>query len=76
MESLLMEEQEVHVSFGRLDKFATVYVSDEIWMSKFDKMCKEIPTLYSCIGVSKLKDGSVVGKTYKFPKNKISFDKN
>lgn len=72
MDKLLLEEQEVSINFTRLDDFATIYASDITWIRKMDKLCEECPDAYECIAVAKTSDGTIVGKTYKFPKKLIS----
>lgn len=75
MDKLLLEEQEVCINFTRIDEFATIYASDITWIRKMDKMCEECPDDYKCISESKASDGSVVGKTYQFPKKLVSLRK-
>lgn len=64
--SLSRAEQEVHISASRDEEFATAYCSDSVWMTKFDKLVKKAPELFTVVRVTN------VGKTYRFPKKLIS----
>ena len=65
------EEQEVVINFGRNDEYATAYVTDRTWMTKFDHRVEENPKDYEVLK-EHIVDGFVVGKTYRFPKKYIT----
>lgn len=64
--SLSLEEQEVHINFGRTDEYATLYTSDSTYITKMDNLVKKSPELYKIIAETS------AGKTYMFPKRLIS----
>jgi len=66
-----LEEQEVVINFGRNDEFVTAYVTDRTWMTKLDKRVSENPQQFSVIE-EHIIDGSLIGRTYKFPKKLIT----
>ena len=66
------EEREVLVSWYTTDDFCRVYTSDYVYMSRFDKLCKENPDTWECERVE-YQDGDVVAKSYKVPVKCISF---
>lgn len=63
---LSIEEQEVHIGASRDEEYATAYCSDSTWITKFDKLVKKSPDLFSVIAEND------ISKTYKFPKRLIS----
>ncbi len=63
---LCIEEQEIHISASRDEEFATAYCSDSTWITKFDKLVKKSPKLFSVIAETDY------SKTYRFPKKLIS----
>ncbi|MDE6911090.1 MAG: hypothetical protein K2P44_11530 [Lachnospiraceae bacterium] len=71
--SLTLEEQEVHVSFGRLDNKAIIYTSDTRYINKFNKLTAVPDSEWKLEETVKLKSGEVVGCTYSCPINLISF---
>lgn len=71
--SLTLEEQEVHVSFGRLDNKAVIYTSDTRYMNKFNKLVASPDSEWKLEETAKLKNGEVVGCTYSCPITLISF---
>jgi hypothetical protein len=71
--ALSSEEQEVHVSFGRLDDRASIYVSDTRYINKLDKLVEKSPE-WKREHVEIIKaTGELVGVTYSCPINLISF---
>ena len=64
------EEQEVHINFGRDDKFATAYITNPVWIRKLDRCVEINPNDYSVIKEHTVKV-EIIGKTYKFPKKYI-----
>jgi hypothetical protein len=71
--ALSSEEQEVHISFGRLDERASIYVSDTRYITKLDKLVEKSPE-WTKDHVETIKaTGELVGVTYSCPVNLISF---
>lgn len=64
--SLSVQEQEVHINFGRSDEFATIYCTDITWITKMDKLVQKSPDLYKVVRQNES------GKTYRFPKRLVS----
>lgn len=44
-----INEQETHVYYMRDEKFAKVYTSDSTQITRFDKLCKTNPDMYTLI---------------------------
>lgn len=44
-----INEQETHVYYMRDEKFAKVYTSDSTQITRFDKLCKTSPDMYTLI---------------------------
>ena len=42
-------EQETHISYMRDEQFAKVYTSDTTQMTRYDKLCKQYPDMWSCV---------------------------
>ena len=42
-------EQETHISYMRDEQFAKVYTSDITQMTRYDKLCKQYPDMWSCV---------------------------
>ena len=72
VEKLSIEEQEVSINFNRASDVATLYTSDITWIRSMDKKCEENPDTYKCIEIGKMPDGTIVSKTYSFPKKLVS----
>lgn len=64
--NLSFQEQELHINSSRDEDFATAYCSDKTWITKFDKLVKKAPDLFTVVYETD------VGKTYRFPKRLIS----
>lgn len=47
--SVPIYEQETHISYMRDEQFATVYTSDTTQMTRYDKLCKQYPDMWSCV---------------------------
>ena len=58
--SLSIEEQELCINAMRDEDFATAYISDRTWITKFDKLVEKSPGLFEVIAETEF------GKTYKF----------
>lgn len=56
------DEQEVSINFLRKDDLAEAYVSDNTWITKFEKLCAKSPDLYKKVNETEW------GSTYTFPK--------
>lgn len=65
--SVPVYEQETHISYMRDEQFAKVYTSDTTQMTRYDKLCKQYPDMWSCVsddGYSKsymCKDKKMIG---------------
>jgi hypothetical protein len=71
--ALTLEEQEVHVSFGRLDDRASIYVSDTRYINKLNKLAEKSDE-WKIEHEERLKStGELLGVTYSCPINLISF---
>ena len=67
----VLEERETVINFGRLDKTASVYTSDETVMTKLDKFVKQdTGWKFKC---QETCQGDIVSKTYECPVEFISF---
>ena len=61
-------EQETNILYMRDEDFAIIYTSDTTQMTRFDKLCKDSPTLYELV------EDTGRGKRYKCnDKSLISF---
>lgn len=47
--SVPVYEQETHISYMRDEQFAKVYTSDTTQMTRYDKLCKQYPDMWSCV---------------------------
>lgn len=66
-----INEQETHVYYMRDEKFAKVYTSDSTQITRFDKLCKTSPDMYTLI------EDTGRGKMYLIAdKSLVSFRKN
>lgn len=71
--TLMIEEQETHISWSRGDARAKIYVSDVTTMTKLDKLVAAKNTEWSLDKECREKNGSVTGKFYSCPVEFISF---
>ena len=70
----LTEEMETTINFCRNEQAATVWTSDTIMYTKFDKLCETAPEYYQCMEVERDRDGDIVGKLYRITdKGLLSF---
>lgn len=60
------DEQEVAINFLRKDDLAEAYVSDNTWITKFEKLCAKSPDLYKKVNETEW------GSTYTFPKKLLA----
>lgn len=66
-----VNEQETHVYYMRDEKFGKVYKSDSTQITRFDKLCKTSPDMYTLI------EDTGRGKIYRIAdKSLVSFRKN
>ena len=72
---LMIEEQETHINFSRGDERAKIYTSDTTTMTKLNKLVELQGTEWKLEGVTKLKSGEIIGRTYSCPVSLISFRK-
>jgi hypothetical protein len=71
--ALTLEEQEVHISFGRLDDRASIYVSDTRYINRLNKLVEKSDE-WQIEHEERLKStGELLGITYSCPINLISF---
>ena len=63
---LNIDEQEITISASRDEDYATIYCSDNTWITKMDKLVDKSPNLF------KLIEQNDISKTYRFPKRLIS----
>ena len=72
MKSVMLDEQETVVQFGRTDEYMTIYTTDSTMITKLDK-CVESDN-YEVIEEHRLQGSNrVIGKTYKAKKKFLSF---
>ncbi len=43
---MLREEMELHISMSAVDKTASIFTSDPVWIRRLDKLCREHPGNY------------------------------
>lgn len=67
--ALLKEEQEVCISFDKIDDMAKLYTSDPKWIRKMDKLCQDKPDVFK-----KITDNED-SASYVFPKKNVSIRK-
>lgn len=73
---LSVDEQETSISYMRDSDQCRIYTSDTTVMTKLDKLVEdEESPLWKLVTEHKLKDGTLVAKTYETNKNLISFRK-
>lgn len=66
-----VNEQETHVYYMRDEKYGKVYKSDSTQITRFDKLCKTSPDMYTLI------EDTGRGKIYRIAdKSLVSFRKN
>ena len=65
------EEQEISISANRNDKTLSIFVSDNIWLTKIKKKWSENPDGWECYGV-KDKKGNFVGYIFEASKKALS----
>lgn len=63
---LSIEEQEISIIASRDEEYATMYCSDNTWITKMDKLVIKSPNLFKVINQND------ISKTYRFPKRLIS----
>ena len=71
--SAMIEEQETLISWMRGDEFAEVYTTDTMTMTRLDRLCEEHPETWNLIKSETVNGGELFSKTYKCPRNMISF---
>ena len=72
IKSVMLDEQETVVQFGRTDEYMTIYTTDSTMITKLDK-CVESGN-YEVIEAHRLQGSKrVIGKTYKAKKKFLSF---
>jgi len=70
--SVIIEEQETHISWMRGDEYAEIYTSDSTTMTKLDRKVKENPEFWKIKSTNTV-SGEIVSKTYICPKRLVSF---
>ena len=62
---MLREEMELHISMSAVDKTASIFTSDPVWIRRLDKLCREHPGNYREVVERRgIIDGQVVTKQY------------
>lgn len=64
MRNRLTEEMETTISFCRNEQAVTVWTSDTVMFTKFDKLCETAPDFYQCTEVARDRDGDIISKSY------------
>jgi hypothetical protein len=67
-----LEEQETHISYGKMDGVAKIYTSDLSEMIRFDNLVKKNPDQWKFIEQT-MHEGDIVGKFYECPKEFVSY---
>ena len=69
-----LDEMETTISFSRTGAHADVWTSDTTMYTKFDKLCKENPAMYTCTDEARNRHGELLSKTYRIAdKTMLSF---
>lgn len=63
---LSIEEQEISITASRDEEYATMYCSDNTWITKMDKLVIKSPNLFEVINQND------ISKTYRFPKRLLT----
>jgi len=67
------EEKEVIIRFDESSPTATLYTASSIWITKFNKLCKENPKQFKCVKTEYIGGTrKAEGKYYEFPKKFIT----
>lgn len=59
------DEMETTISFCRNEKAVSVWSSDTMMWTRFDKLCNTAPEFYQCTEVARDRDGDIISKTYR-----------
>lgn len=69
-----LDEMETTISFSRTGTPAEVWTSDTTMYTRFDKLCKENPSMYTCTEEARNRNGELLSKTYRIAdKQLLSF---
>ena len=60
-----LDEMETTISFSRTGAHAEVWTCDTTMYTRFDKLCKESPAMYTCTEEARNRHGDLLSKTYR-----------
>ena len=71
---IALDEMETTISFSRTGAHAEVWTCDTTMYTRFDKLCKESPAMYTCTEEARNRNGQLLSKTYRIAdKSLLSF---
>ena len=71
---IALDEMETTISFSRTGAHAEVWTCDTTMYTRFDKLCKESPAMYTCTEEARNRNGELLSKTYRIAdKSLLSF---
>ena len=62
---IALDEMETTISFSRTGAHAEVWTCDTTMYTRFDKLCKESPAMYTCTEEARNRNGELLSKTYR-----------
>jgi hypothetical protein len=62
---IALDEMETTISFSRTGAHAEVWTSDTTMHTRFDRLCKESPAMYTCTDEARNRNGELLSKTYR-----------
>ncbi len=62
---IALDEMETTISFSRTGAHAEVWTSDTTMYTRFDRLCKESPAMYTCTDEARNRNGELLSKTYR-----------
>lgn len=60
-----LDEMETTISFSRTGAHAEVWTCDTTMYTRFDRLCKESPAMYTCTDEARNRNGELLSKTYR-----------
>ena len=71
---IALDEMETTISFSRTGAHAEVWTCDTTMYTRFDRLCKESPAMYTCTEEARNRNGQLLSKTYRIAdKSLLSF---